>query len=65
MVKKNKKTFQVFVSEIRTPKKNHKLKASGSKTYNLFEEYVVLFSSFSILKPEFENTEIWCCLQEM
>lgn len=38
------KTLQVFISQIRAPKKSLKLKAFGSKTYNLFEGYVVLFS---------------------
>lgn len=52
------KTFQVFVSEIRTPKTKLKFKAFGSKTYNLLGEYVVLFSPFSLPKPEFENTEM-------
>lgn len=59
------KAFQVFVSVIRTPKKKLKFEVFGSKTYNLFEGFVVLFSSFSIPKPEFENTEMGCCLQEM
>lgn len=52
------KTFQVFVSVIRTPKKKLKFEVFGSKTYNLFEGFVVLFTSFSKPKPEFENTEM-------
>lgn len=56
-LKVKEKTFQVFVSEIRTSKKKLKFKAFDSKSYNLFEGYVVLLSSFYIPKPESENTE--------